>query len=684
MDLFAKSLAARILVGLAALIVVGMIAMTLAVSARLSDLAGAQIRENELRQSKLLSLQMAGGVKWKKSESVAKVYAPAIEGESMLTGVYVEGADGSAISRYQSPRSAPGAADLFDAWPEDTEASDGAAIAETGDSVLIRREIVDPKSGEVIGWAAFEWNQSQKAAVVREVTITSATCATLFVVLVLSVAAWLVKTRASRPIGEISEAMSRLAEGDTSIETPHLERRDEVGSMASAVEVFLENAVRMERLNEEKAAADQEAERARIEILERDRAERTAADERARVEAEEKKRQFEEEKRKQAKADDERRNREDEERQKAEAQRAEVMGKLREAFGAVISASARGDFSVRVDAAFEDEVMQELADGLNQIADTVAKGLGETCDVLDAVSHRGLSRRVKSGFEGEFATLKEGVNLTADTLSRIVNDLQDATNVLESQSNAVREGFEDLSDRTSSQAASVEETSAAVNLLSRSVNQNAERAGMAKEKAMAASVAAANGGEVMNGVSKAMDKVARSSEEIASIVDLIDGIAFQTNLLSLNASVEAARAGEAGSGFAVVAAEVRNLAQSAANSSAEIRLLIDRSRDEIQTGVDLVKNASAHLDTIVGGVSDVSELIVDISEDTNEQAMKLSEVNEVVTSFDQITQQNAQLVEKSTGALSQTATQISAISEIAQSFRLERDAPEEAQARVSA
>ncbi|MEM8751496.1 MAG: methyl-accepting chemotaxis protein, partial [Pseudomonadota bacterium] len=153
---------------------------------------------------------------------------------------------------------------------------------------------------------------------------------------------------------------------------------------------------------------------------------------------------------------------------------------------------------------------------------------------------------------------------------------------------------------------------------------------------------------------------------------------FQTNLLSLNASVEAARAGEAGKGFAVVAAEVRNLAQSAANSSNDIRSLIERSREEVLTGVEHVGKAAENLDAVVASIGDVSGLMSEISDDAAEQATRLSEVNDVVTGFDQATQNNAQMVDRSLQALDQASTGVGRIEEIAGSFVFERSgaAPE--------
>lgn len=174
----------------------------------------------------------------------------------------------------------------------------------------------------------------------------------------------------------------------------------------------------------------------------------------------------------------------------------------------------------------------------------------------------------------------------------------------------------------------------------------------------------------MQDATAVMDVVVKSSDEIAAIVDLIDRIASQTNLLSLNASVEAARAGEAGAGFAVVAAEVRALAQSAAESSSEIRSLIQRNRDEIKRGSDLVAKGNGAFTAITGAIEEATSLTTDISLDAKEQADRISELSGAVSVFDDATQQNAQLVSDSTAAIAETSRDVREIEEMAMAFSL--------------
>jgi methyl-accepting chemotaxis protein len=214
-----------------------------------------------------------------------------------------------------------------------------------------------------------------------------------------------------------------------------------------------------------------------------------------------------------------------------------------------------------------------------------------------------------------------------------------------------------LSERTTKQAATIEETSAAMEQLSQTVIQNAERAGSASENAEAVTVAAEDGGAVMIRANDAMERITESSGKISNIIGMIDDIAFQTNLLALNASVEAARAGEAGKGFAVVAVEVRRLAQSAAEASRDVKVLIEQSATEVTAGSKLVAEAATKLQSMLEAVRRNRSLLDDIAQQSREQASSIEEVNTAVRQMDEMTQHNAALVEETNAAIEQTEAQ---------------------------
>ncbi len=444
-------------------------------------------------------------------------------------------------------------------------------------------------------------------------------------------------------IGRLCKAMNAVSQGNLSAFTTKANTKDELGEMERALEVFRQNAQNMERLNKEKAEADARAwaEKEEADAREKERDEK----ERARARAV---------------------------REGAEADRKSMMKRLRTAFGVIIDASGRGDFSKRVEERFDDAELNELAEGLNTLASTVQNGLRETKNVLEAVSRYDLSLRVEGDYEGEFAQLKDGVNATADNLTQIVEKLQGTTTDLRSTTNNLLAGANDLSNRATEQAAMIEQTSAATELLSRSVNENSQRAGEASRKATEANEMANNGGAIMEEATAAIDRIALSSSKISEIIGLIENVAFQTNLLSLNASVEAARAGSAGAGFAVVASEVRSLAQSTSVASKEIKELVDEGAEDVKKGVELVSKVAESLDQIVGTVGGVTELMNAIATDNREQVSSLAEVNGAIRHMDEMIQKNATLSQHTHSAITNANERFGDIDEIAQGFTVSR------------
>jgi methyl-accepting chemotaxis protein len=269
---------------------------------------------------------------------------------------------------------------------------------------------------------------------------------------------------------------------------------------------------------------------------------------------------------------------------------------------------------------------------------------------LSHLSAGDLAFRLTGDFPGEYAQLKRDFNATMESLEETIRTVNHSVVNIGSGTSEISGAANDLSHRTEQQAASLEETAAALDELTSQVNASAENAKVAAKSVEVASSDAEQSGEVVQKAIAAMQGIEQSSHEVSRIIGVIDEIAFQTNLLALNAGVEAARAGDAGKGFAVVAQEVRELAQRSANAAKEIKTLINTSAGQVREGVDLVGKAGGALEKIAEQVVQINGLIRQISSSASEQAVGLKEINSAVNQMDQVTQQNAAMVEETTAA----------------------------------
>ncbi len=289
---------------------------------------------------------------------------------------------------------------------------------------------------------------------------------------------------------------------------------------------------------------------------------------------------------------------------------------------------------------------------------------------LDQLAHGNLVDRLDADVKPQFQKLKTDFNNAVTLLEDAMSRVSGVTDGIRSGSDEIGVAADDLSRRTEQQAASLEETAAALDQITQTVRRSADGAKQASEVVAGAKAEAERSGVVVDQAVAAMGEIETSSREIGNIIGVIDEIAFQTNLLALNAGVEAARAGEAGRGFAVVAQEVRALAQRSADAAKEIKTLIGASTRQVEAGVGLVGQAGAALRGIVTKVAEIDELIVQISSSSQDQARGLHEVNAAVNQMDQVTQQNAAMVEQTTAATHSLKGQTSELVGLISTFRV--------------
>jgi methyl-accepting chemotaxis protein len=304
------------------------------------------------------------------------------------------------------------------------------------------------------------------------------------------------------------------------------------------------------------------------------------------------------------------------------------------------------------------------------LARSITQPISRAVAVAEAVAQGDLTAEVGSDARDETGRLLQALGGMTSSLRRVVDTVRQGSESIATGSGQIASGTADLSQRTEEQAANLEQTAASMEQLSATVRQSADAARNASHLAQKATETARAGGEVVAQVVTTMDDITSASRKIGDIIGVIDGIAFQTNILALNAAVEAARAGDHGRGFAVVASEVRGLAQRSAASAREIKSLIQASVEKVEAGSELVGSAGRTMQDVVAQVAQASEVFAQISAAADEQTKGIGQVNEAVTQLDQVTQQNAALVEESAAASDSLRVQATRLVESVRVFRL--------------
>jgi methyl-accepting chemotaxis protein len=316
----------------------------------------------------------------------------------------------------------------------------------------------------------------------------------------------------------------------------------------------------------------------------------------------------------------------------------------------IVAAARAGDLGRRISMENKEGFYERLGGGINQLLDTLDNVFKEIAVVMGRLARGDLSHPIDRDYQGMFAMVKEDINESLVNLKELVGRLGHSTDLITTSSGEIAAGNSNLSSRTEQQASALQETASTMEELTSTVRHNAENAQQANQLAAGAGQVAERGGEVVRRAVLGMEAINKSSSKIQEIIGVIDEIAFQTNLLALNASVEAARAGEQGRGFSVVASEVRNLAGRSASAAKEIKNLIQDSVQKVEAGTRLVNESGAALDEIVTGVKKVGSIISEIAASSQEQSEGIDQVNQAVTSMDELTQQNAALAEKASAA----------------------------------
>jgi methyl-accepting chemotaxis protein len=270
----------------------------------------------------------------------------------------------------------------------------------------------------------------------------------------------------------------------------------------------------------------------------------------------------------------------------------------------------------------------------------------DTAGAVGRIARGDLETKVESPGRDELSWLRSELNAMRKKLRTAILDVRRSVDSVSTASQEIARGNMDLSTRTEHQALALEQTSAAMNQLRDTVRQHAARAGEASGQMNEAQTVASRGGSIMSEVVRQMDDIHLSANRIGEIIGVIDGIAFQTNILALNAAVEAARAGEQGRGFAVVASEVRTLAQRSAEAAKEIKTLIADSTEKVGAGTRLVGQAGETMTELLGRVRNATGIVTEMARAGVDQSRGIDQAYDAIARIDEVTRQNAALVEQ--------------------------------------
>jgi methyl-accepting chemotaxis protein len=335
-----------------------------------------------------------------------------------------------------------------------------------------------------------------------------------------------------------------------------------------------------------------------------------------------------------------------------------------------VNAAVHGDFSYRMDENRHQGYAKTLAELSNNLNKTSENALSDIGRIANALAIGDLTQRIDKKYSGLFGITAQGINDTRSSLLSLINEIISAVSVINSSASEIAAGFLDLSQRTEQQASSLEENSATMEELASTVKQNAENARVANNMVLNTSTLTTKGGSAVDEVIKTMDSISKSASTMIDIVEVIDGLAFQTNILALNAAVEAASAGAHGKGFSVVASEVRLLALRSTSAAKEIKDLINNSVMTTKNGSNQVDIAGKTMIEISNAVTLVTDLVSQISSASSEQSTGIDQLNIAMLQMDNATQQNASLAEQSAAAAQTLEDQARQLQSLVGTFRI--------------
>ncbi len=325
-------------------------------------------------------------------------------------------------------------------------------------------------------------------------------------------------------------------------------------------------------------------------------------------------------------------------------------------------ALSEGNFGMRAEYKSKNEFGM-LTSSFNETFERLQKVISEVSSVLTGIANGKCDNEALREYAGDFNPISKAVNKILDNLNQIMGSIKVSADQVRSGSQQVADGAQELAQGSTEQASSVEELSSSVSDISAKVNQTSKNITEIAGEMDSATGEATTGNGQMKQLLAAMDSISTSSAEIAKIIKVIDSIAFQTNILALNASVEAARAGEAGKGFAVVAEEVRNLAGKSADAAKQTATLIGNSSDDVKNGHEIASEAANSFATIAKKISLINKSVQSIQSVSSAQATSISQVTQGIDQVSAVVQTNSATAEESAAASEELSAQANKLEE---------------------